>query len=63
MTDTVHNVTEVKKSRKFVLPSKKTAIKAVALTVFGAAVALVAVDKLTHRSQDSDANETETAGS
>lgn len=61
MTTTVHDVTEVQKSRKFKLPRKKTIYKVVALTVFGGAVVLVAADKLTHRdSQDSDTSETET---
>lgn len=62
MTAQVHDITAVKKSR-FKLPSKKTALKAVALTVFGGCVALVAVDKLTHREEDSDTSENETAGS
>lgn len=62
MTSTVTELSDVKKSRKFKLPSKKTIYKVAALTVFGGAVALVAVDKLMHRdSQDSDTSEAETA--
>lgn len=61
MNSTVHDITDVKKSRKFTLPSLKTTAKVAALAVFGTAVVLVAVDKLTHNSQDSDTEETSNA--
>lgn len=49
MTDKVHEITDAKKSRKPKWLTKKNAWKATALTVFGAAVVLVGVDKVTHR--------------
>lgn len=49
MTEQVHTVTDVPKRRRFRRPSKKTVIKAAALTFFGGCVALVGVDKLAHR--------------
>jgi hypothetical protein len=63
MTDTVHEITDVKKSRKPSWLTKKNALKASALAVFGSAVALVAYDKVANRSQDSDTEETETTES
>lgn len=64
MTDTVHEITDVKKSRKPKWLTKKNVYKATALTIFGGAVALVAYDKVSNRGeQDSDTEETETTGS
>lgn len=63
MTDKVHEITDVKKSRKPKWLTKQNAFKATALAVFGTAVGLVAYDKVTNRSQDSDAEETETTES
>jgi hypothetical protein len=61
MTTQVHDITTAKKSWKDRLPTKKQAAKAVALTVFGAAVALVAYDKVVNPNHDSDSEENETA--
>lgn len=64
MTDNVHDITKAKKSRKPEWLTRKNALKATALTVFGGAVALVAYDKVANRgSQDIDTEESDTTES
>lgn len=60
MTDNVHEITDVKKSWKSKLPSRKSAMKWGSVAVVGTCLALVGYDKLNSRTSKTTHTVTET---